>query len=95
MLEGSGYGDNARAALIAGPWWKMRKLAIAMGAQEETLYGLTGWAIWWLPRVPIIPQFQAGVKLAQGKNLEETINSIPMVVEGFRTCLAAYEAARD
>ena len=41
MLEGSGYGDNARAALIARALVKC-KLAIAMGAQEETLYGLTG-----------------------------------------------------
>jgi glycerol-3-phosphate dehydrogenase (NAD(P)+) len=67
-----------------------------MGAQEETLYGLTG-----LGDLVVTTSshhsrnFQAGVKLAQGKNLEETINSIPMVVEGFRTCLAAYEAARE
>ena len=96
MLEGSGYGDNARAALIARALVEMRKLAIAMGAQEETLYGLTG-----LGDLVVTTSshhsrnFQAGVKLAQGKNLEETINSIPMVVEGFRTCQAAYEAARE
>lgn len=96
MLDGIGYGDNARAALIARALVEMRKLAIALGAQEETLYGLTG-----LGDLVVTTSsrhsrnFQAGVKLTQGKNLNETINSIPMVVEGFRTTLAAYEAARE
>ena len=40
MLEGSGYGDNARAALIARALVEMRKLATAMGSGST--YGLTG-----------------------------------------------------
>lgn len=95
MLEGLGYGDNARAALIARALVEMTKLAVALGAKEATLFGLTG-----LGDLVVTTSshhsrnFQAGVKLSQGKNLEETIDSIPMVVEGFRTTLAAYDVAK-
>jgi glycerol-3-phosphate dehydrogenase len=39
--------------------------------------------------------YQAGYKLATGKNLEETINSMTMVVEGARTVIAAFQYARE
>lgn len=95
MLEGLGYGDNARAALISRALFEMTKLAVALGAKEATLFGLTG-----LGDLVVTTSshhsrnFQAGVKLSQGKNLEQTIQSIPMVVEGFRTTLAAYDVAK-
>ena len=42
ILEGLGYGDNTKAALITRGLVEMRRLAVAMGAKEETLFGLTG-----------------------------------------------------
>ena len=39
--------------------------------------------------------FQAGYKIGNGKDLEETLNSMTMVVEGIRTCEAAYKYAES
>ena len=39
---GAGYGDSARAAVITRGFAEMSRLAVAMGAQAETLAGLSG-----------------------------------------------------
>lgn len=96
MLYGIGYGDNARAALITRALVEMRKIVIKKGGKYETLYGLTGVGDLIVTTTSLHSRnFQAGIKLAQGKNLKETIDSMSMVVEGARTALAAYEMSRD
>ena len=95
MLYGLGFGDNARAALITRALSEMRKLAVAMGANEKTLFGLTGVGDLVVTTTSHHSRnFQAGVQMATGKNLEETINNMSMVVEGARTCISAYHAAK-
>lgn len=96
MLHGLGYGDNARAALITRALSEMRKLAVALGAEEKTLFGLTGIGDLVVTTTSHHSRnFQAGIKLATGKNLEETIASMTMVVEGARTCISAYRASKE
>lgn len=91
MLEGLGLGDNARAGLIARALVEMKRIVVALGAKEETLYGLTGIGDLVVTTTSHHSRnFQAGVKLAQGKNLDETIASMSMVVEGARTAEAVY-----
>ena len=95
MLHGLGLGDNAKAALITRALTEMRRLAIAMGAKEKTLSGLTGVGDLVVTATSHHSRnFQAGVQLATGKNLEEVINNMSMVVEGARTCESAYFAAK-
>ncbi len=95
MLSGCGFGDNARAGLISRALVEMRRFLLAFGANEETLYGLTGLGDLVVTTTSIHSRnFQAGVSLATGKNLEETISSMTMVVEGARTVVAAYQYAR-
>ena len=92
MLEGLGFGDNARAGLIARALVEMRRIVVPLGAKEETLYGLTGVGDLIVTTTSHHSRnFQAGVKLASGKSLEETIASMDMVVEGARTALAVNE----
>lgn len=91
MLEGLGLGDNARAGLIARALVEMKRIVVALGAKEETLYGLTGLGDLVVTTTSHHSRnFQAGVQLAQGKNLDETIASMSMVVEGARTAEAVY-----
>ena len=91
MLEGLGLGDNARAGLIARALVEMKRIVVALGAKEETLYGLTGIGDLVVTTTSHHSRnFQAGVKLAQGKNLDETVASMSMVVEGARTAEAVY-----
>ncbi len=92
MLEGLGFGDNARAGLISRALVEMRRIVIKLGAKEETVFGLTGVGDLIVTTTSHHSRnFQAGVKLASGKSLEETISSMDMVVEGARTALAVSE----
>jgi len=95
ICDGLGYGVNSRSALVTRGLSEMKKLAIAMGAKEETLNGLTGVGDLIVTCTSNLSRnYQAGIKLAKGSNLEETLYSMPMVVEGARTCISAYQAAR-
>ena len=96
MLHGAGYGDNARAAMITRSTVELRRIVLALGGREDTIFGLTG-----LGDLVVTTSshhsrnFQAGVKLAKNNNLEETINSMTMVVEGARTCEAVYKLSKE
>ena len=96
MLTGVGYGDNARAALITRALVEMQRLALSLGASEKTLLGLSGVGDLIVTTTSHHSRnFQAGYAIAKGKNLKEAVNSIPMVVEGARTTLSAYQMARS
>lgn len=95
MLTGLEYGDNARAALITRALVEMERLAVAMGANFKTLSGLVGVGDLIVTTTSYHSRnFQAGLSLAQGNDLQEAVSSIPMVVEGARTTLSAYQMAR-
>lgn len=42
MTIGAGFGESARAAVIARGYAEMTRIAVALGAQAETLSGLSG-----------------------------------------------------
>ena len=95
LLHGLGFGDNARAGMISRALVEMKRFVTALGANEETIYGLTGLGDLVVTTTSKHSRnFQAGVRLATGSNLEETIASMSMVVEGARTAEAAYFKSR-
>lgn len=95
MLEGIGLGDNARAGLISRAIVELKRILICFKANEETLYGLTGVGDLIVTTTSKHSRnYQAGIKLATGSDLEETIASMSMVVEGARSTIAAYQFAR-
>jgi len=96
ILEGLGYGDNTKAALITRGLVEMRRLAVAMGAKEETLFGLTGLGDLVVTAMSKHSRnFQAGYKIGSGKDLEKALSEMTMVVEGARSCISAYQASRE
>lgn len=96
IIYGLGYGDNAKAALITRGLAEMRRLAIKAGAKEETLFGLTGIGDLIVTATSLHSRnYQAGLKIGSGKNLKETLASMTMVVEGVRSCEAAYQYAKE
>src|SRR5690554_1312544 len=96
ILAGLGYGDNAKAALITRGLAEMRRLAVKVGAKEETLFGLTGLGDLIVTATSLHSRnYQAGLKIGSGKNLQETLASMTMVVEGVRSCEAAYQLANE
>ena len=95
MLEGLGYGDNAKAALITRALVELKKIVVAMGGQESTVTGLTGVGDLIVTATSHHSRnFQAGLKLASGADLNEAVSSISMVVEGARTAEAVYQACK-
>lgn len=96
MLEGLGLGDNAKAGLISRALVEMKRIVLSTGAKEETIYGLTGLGDLVVTTMSKHSRnFQAGIKLARGSNLEETIASMSMVVEGAKTAKAAYIMSKE
>ncbi len=96
IISGLGYGDNAKAALITRGLAEMRRLAVKVGAKEETLYGLTGIGDLVVTATSLHSRnYQAGLKIGSGKNLKETLASMTMVVEGVRSCEATYQYAQE
>lgn len=91
LIAGKGMGDNARAALITRGMVEMSKIYESYGASTLSLYGLTGVGDLIVTCTSKHSRnFQAGYQIGHGKDLEETLNSMTMVVEGIRTCEAAY-----
>jgi glycerol-3-phosphate dehydrogenase (NAD(P)+) len=95
LIAGKGLGDNSRAALITRGLVEMEKFYNAYGADSRSLMGLTGIGDLVVTCTSKHSRnYQAGYKIGHGKDLEETLASMTMVVEGIRTCKAAYEYAQ-
>lgn len=92
VAAGLGYGDNTFAALITRGLTEITRLGTAMGAQENTFYGLTGLGDL---IVTCLSQYsrnrKAGMLVAQGKSMQEAQDEIGMVVESFYTIKASYK----
>lgn len=96
MLAGLGYGDNIRAALITRGLTEMIKISVELGAKKETLYGLSGLGDLIVTTMSEHSRnFQAGKKIAQGKDLKQSLKEMTMVVEGARSAMAAYQLVKE
>lgn len=94
ISDGLGYGDNAKAALITRGLAEITRLGIKMGANPLTFLGLAGIGDLIVTCTSVHSRnWRAGNLLGKGKNLDEVLESMGMVVEGVRTTKAAYQLA--
>ena len=90
MADGLGYGDNTKAALITRGIAEISRLASKMGANMETLYGLTG-----IGDLIVTCESKhsrnrkAGMLIGQGYTMDEATKEVKMVVEGIFSAKAA------
>jgi glycerol-3-phosphate dehydrogenase (NAD(P)+) len=90
VVEGLGQGHNATAALITRGLAELSRLAVALGAQRETLAGLAGLGDLVLTCTGDLSRNRkVGLALAQGKSLKDILAGTRMVAEGVRTTEAA------
>ncbi len=95
ISDGMGFGDNAKAALMTRGIVEISRLGVAMGADEMTFSGLSGIGDLIVTCISNHSRNRrAGILLGQGKNLEETLAEIKMVVEGVNTTKAAYALSK-
>lgn len=90
MADGLGYGDNTKAALITRGIAEISRLAIKMGAKQQTLAGLTG-----IGDLIVTCESRhsrnrkAGMLMGQGYTMDEATKEVKMVVEGIYSAKAA------
>ena len=94
MADGLGYGDNTKAALITRGISEISRLAIKMGANAETLSGLTG-----IGDLIVTCESKhsrnrkAGMLMGQGYTMKQAMDEVKMVVEGVYSAKAAKSLA--
>lgn len=92
IIAGLGYGVNTRAALITRGLVDMKRIVIAMGGKEETLYGLAGLGDLVVTATSTLSRnFTAGYKIGSGETLKKALSEMTQVVEGARSAVAAHE----
>jgi glycerol-3-phosphate dehydrogenase (NAD(P)+) len=92
VVEGLGLGHNALAALITRGLAEITRLAVALGAQRETLSGLAGLGDLVLTCTGDLSRNRhVGVELAKGRPLADILASTKMIAEGVRTTAAALD----
>jgi glycerol-3-phosphate dehydrogenase (NAD(P)+) len=83
ICDGLKLGDNARAALITRGLAEMMRLGAALNANPATLMGLAGAGDLILTCTGDLSRNrQLGLKIGQGKGLEQALEEIGQVVEG-------------
>ena len=95
-LHGLGYGDNAKAAIIARGLTEITRLGVAMGANPLTYSGLSGVCDLIVTGTSVHSRnWRAGDQLGRGEKLEDVVRNMGMVIEGISTTKAAYELAQE
>ena len=93
VLIGLGYGDNAKVAVMTGGLAEMIRLARHLGADPITFTGLTGLGDLIVTATSVHSRnFNAGLKIAQGENLEQLLHEIK-TVEGIKAVVSAHQLA--
>ncbi len=93
--DGLGFGANTRAALITRGLAEVMRFGETMGAQKETLMGLSGLGDLILTSTDNQSRNRRfGLAVGQGLSVKQAIESIGQTVEGYRAAKAIYFMAQ-
>jgi len=87
IIDGTGAGDNSKAALLTRGLAEITRLGIEMGARQRTFAGLTGLGD--LVTTCISPKGRNrsfGERIGKGQTAEQAQRATESVVEGIATC---------
>ncbi len=95
ISDGLGLGSSARAALITRGLAEMTRLGVAMGAKENTFWGLSGLGDLVLTCTDTLSRnHTVGFRLGKGEKLSDILSKMIMVAEGIATSESAHELSR-
>ncbi len=95
LCDGLNLGLNARAALITRGLAEMTRLGVALGARQDTFMGLSGLGDLVLTATGDLSRNrQVGLLLAQGRSLQQAVESLGHVAEGVYCARAVVQRAR-
>jgi glycerol-3-phosphate dehydrogenase (NAD(P)+) len=96
IIDGVGYGDNAKAALVTRGLAEIRRLGRALGAKPQTFSGLSGIGDMVVTCMSKHSRNRhVGEQIARGKSLDQVLDDMDMVSEGVRTTRSVYNLARQ
>jgi glycerol-3-phosphate dehydrogenase (NAD(P)+) len=96
MVEGKGFGQNARAALIARGFAEMTRFGLAFGARAETLTGLSGLGDLVLTCSSTSSRnYSLGKGIGEGRSAAELLSDRKTVAEGAFTAPVLARLARE
>ena len=96
MVDGLGYGDNAKAAFATRGLTEMAALGVALGASPLTLSGLSGLGDLIATCASTLSRnHYVGVELTKGRSFEEITASMAGVAEGVSTTAAVWDIAQQ
>jgi glycerol-3-phosphate dehydrogenase (NAD(P)+) len=94
IIDGLGYGDNTKAALITRGLAEITRLGVALGSQPATFSGLSGLGDL------VVTCFSrhsrnrfVGEQIGRGRRLADVVAEMNMVAEGVTTTESAYQLA--
>lgn len=95
IVDGLGYGDNTKAALMTRGMAEIARLGIEMGGKMETFFGLSGFGDLFVTCTSKHSRnWNAGNLIGQGKTMEEATQQVGQVVEGINSAKAALSLAQ-
>ncbi len=90
IIEGEGYGDNTVAALISRGLAEMRRLGVALGADEQTFAGVAGLGDLVVTCLSKHSRNRyVGEEIGKGRALKDILAGMKMIAEGVWTTESA------
>lgn len=94
IIDGAGFGDNTKAAIMTRGVAEISRLGLAMGARPETFAGLSGMGDLIVTCMSKHSRNRyVGEQIGKGKTLKEVLKSMNMVAEGVETSRSASKLA--
>ena len=95
LVDGLGFGDNTKAALITRGIAEMTRLGVTMGGKKETLSGLSGLGDLIVTCTSTHSRnHNAGELIGKGYSMDEAMAEVKQVVEGVYSAKAARKLAK-
>jgi glycerol-3-phosphate dehydrogenase (NAD(P)+) len=94
IIDGAGFGDNTKAAIMTRGVAEISRLGLAMGAKPETFAGLSGMGDLIVTCMSRHSRNRfVGEQIGKGKKLKQVLKSMDMVAEGIETSRSASQLA--
>ena len=96
IVDGAGFGDNTKAALMTRGLVEITRLGVKLGAEPMTFVGLSGMGDLFVTCMSRKSRNRhVGEEIGKGRKLQDILSEMMMVAEGVRTTQAAYQLAQQ
>ena len=95
VTDGLGFGDNTKALLMTRGLTEMARLGVSLGASKDSFAGLSGIGDLIVTCTSMHSRNRrAGILIGQGKGVQEAMQEVGAVVEGYYAAKGAYELCK-